>query len=259
MKILEWLLRLWPASNPKKLQLPEFAHRARGGAWKVAYADFVTAMMALFMVLWICAQDEEILKATARYFQSPFSYPLQNAAYGIMDDGAASFENNQAESKSLVNMAFLQKLAQEFMRLLNIDENVSDRPVDIQITSDGLRIVLYNQSRQPFFEPMSATLTSWGDFTLQNLSWIIDRYNMKIRVDAFVHQITADERYLSEDYDPFDLTAHRANTVQKTLRHYGLTQPIDRVTAFGDKHPLPKQLPTALKNQRIEISLAPIS
>ena len=43
-----------------------------GGAWKVAYADFVTAMMALFMVLWISAQDKKILLATSRYFQQPF-------------------------------------------------------------------------------------------------------------------------------------------------------------------------------------------
>ncbi|MFP5340101.1 MAG: flagellar motor protein MotB, partial [Gammaproteobacteria bacterium] len=44
-----------------------------GGAWKIAYADFVTAMMALFMVLWISAQDKEILIATSRYFQNPFN------------------------------------------------------------------------------------------------------------------------------------------------------------------------------------------
>ena len=43
-----------------------------GGAWKVAYADFVTAMMALFMVLWISAQDQKILIATSKYFQNPF-------------------------------------------------------------------------------------------------------------------------------------------------------------------------------------------
>ena len=54
-----------------------------GGAWKVAYADFVTAMMALFMVLWICSQDKEILIATSRYFQSPFKSPL-DAKSGLL-------------------------------------------------------------------------------------------------------------------------------------------------------------------------------
>ena len=47
-----------------------------GGAWKVAFADFMTAMMALFLVLWISAQDQKILIATSKYFRSPFSSPM---------------------------------------------------------------------------------------------------------------------------------------------------------------------------------------
>ena len=54
-----------------------------GGAWKVAYADFVTAMMALFMVLWISAQDNKILIATSQYFQNPFHSPME-ATSGIL-------------------------------------------------------------------------------------------------------------------------------------------------------------------------------
>jgi flagellar motor protein MotB len=54
-----------------------------GGAWKVAYADFVTAMMALFMVLWISAQDKKILLATSHYFQQPFHSPFEDHS-GIM-------------------------------------------------------------------------------------------------------------------------------------------------------------------------------
>ena len=54
-----------------------------GGAWKVAYADFVTAMMALFMVLWICSQDKKILLATSKYFKQPFN-ALTDQSVGIM-------------------------------------------------------------------------------------------------------------------------------------------------------------------------------
>ena len=60
-----------------------------GGAWKVAYADFVTAMMALFMVLWISAQDKEILIATSQYFQNPFRSPM-DATSGVLP-----FNNNK--------------------------------------------------------------------------------------------------------------------------------------------------------------------
>ena len=59
------------------------AEAHHGGAWKVAYADFVTAMMALFMVLWISAQDKEILIATSQYFQNPFRSPM-DATSGVL-------------------------------------------------------------------------------------------------------------------------------------------------------------------------------
>src|SRR5476649_2639375 len=64
-----------------------------GGAWKVAYADFVTAMMALFMVLWISAQDKKILIATSHYFQSPFSSPLSEHS-GITPFNKESNDNS---------------------------------------------------------------------------------------------------------------------------------------------------------------------
>ncbi len=66
----------------------------KGGAWKVAYADFVTAMMALFMVLWISSQDQKILIATSHYFQNPFNSPLK-ASSGVLDK-----DSNQLSSKN---------------------------------------------------------------------------------------------------------------------------------------------------------------
>src|SRR5581483_8313371 len=72
-----------------------------GGAWKVAYADFVTAMMALFMVLWISSQDKKILMATSHYFQQPFNTPFNDHS-GIMpfnkvsQSGSGAHENNDS-------------------------------------------------------------------------------------------------------------------------------------------------------------------
>src|SRR5438045_6330942 len=70
------------------------AEAHHGGAWKVAYADFVTAMMALFMVLWISAQDERILLATSKYFQNPFHSPLK-ASSGVMPFNSNRTTNSQ--------------------------------------------------------------------------------------------------------------------------------------------------------------------
>src|SRR5580704_15006353 len=73
-----------------------------GGAWKVAYADFVTAMMALFMVLWISVQDHKILIATSRYFQSPFRSPMDDHS-GIMpfNKESDSHSDKDDDQKSL--------------------------------------------------------------------------------------------------------------------------------------------------------------
>jgi chemotaxis protein MotB len=229
-------------------------YKAHGGAWKVAYADFVTAMMALFMVLWICAQDKEILLATSKYFQSPFNSPLQET-YGVMQDGAPSMSHESGDGRSIIDMAFLHKVAEEFMRLLNIDEAVSDKPVDVVVTTDGLRITLYNQSKQPLFKMYSSELTDWGDLTMQNLSWMMDRYDMRIRVDAYASALKEADALPFDTYDPFDMTALRANVVQKSLRKYGLSRPIERVTGFGDTRFLDNTLPFSPRNERIELSL----
>lgn len=227
---------------------------AHGGAWKVAYADFVTAMMALFMVLWICSQDKEILLETAKYFQSPFNSPLRQT-YGLMEDGSPSYQNDEGQATSIIDMAFLHKLAEEFMRLLDLEDAVTEKPVDVHVTTDGLRITLFDQSKQPLFEPYSDKLTPWGDFTLQNLSWIVDRYDMKIRIDAFTSPLPEGAEPPSLDYDAFDLTASRANKTQKILKHYGLSRSIDRITGFGDTRPCDGVASTSDRNQRIEISL----
>lgn len=229
-------------------------YKAHGGAWKVAYADFVTAMMALFMVLWICSQDKEILLATSKYFQSPFNSPLQQT-YGVMKDGAPSASHESGSGTSIIDMAFLHKVAEEFMRLLNIDEATSDKPVEIKVTTDGLRITLYNRTKQPLFKTFSSELTEWGDVTMQNLSWMIDRYDMRIRVDAYTSSLSNANQLPFEGYDPFDLTALRANAVQKTLRKYGLSRPIERVTGFGNTRFLEKTTPDSPRNERVELSL----
>ena len=116
-----------------------------GGAWKVAYADFVTAMMALFMVLWISAQDKKILIATSHYFQSPFSGPLTDHS-GIMpfnkqsnsssspnSEDSAGKEKPDDKSKQ-IELSFLNSVAADFYRLLHLDQNQDEKPLDIQVT-----------------------------------------------------------------------------------------------------------------------------
>src|SRR5215207_6919902 len=105
-----------------------------GGAWKVAYADFVTAMMALFMVLWISAQDKEILIATSEYFQNPFKSPM-DASSGVMPFNSNKLSQNKGNGSGAegqdrnkqVQTTFLNSVAADFYRLLHLDESAETK------------------------------------------------------------------------------------------------------------------------------------
>jgi len=233
----------------------QYLHEVHGGgAWKVAYADFVTALMALFMVLWISAQDEEILLSTSRYFQNPFSYALENKSSGIMKEGYKNFSKGSGNNMSMVDMNFLHSLATEFMRLMDVDESDPNAPIQVNVTSDGLRITVYDRGDRPIFKKYTEKLTDWGDFVLQNLAWLMDRYDFRVRVDSHVPVFNTE---VPEDYDPWGLTANRSNVARKTLVDYALHErKMDRITGYGDAHPLSDKSPSDESNQRVEFSLA---
>ncbi len=226
-----------------------------GGAWKVAYADFVTAMMALFMVLWISSQDEEILISTSEFFQNPYNSP-QDQSLGVMPNTSNSIgsgDTDEIEKNNVTDMAFLYALAKEFYRLLDLDENDDTSPLEIKVTSDGLRITVFDRTGQPLFVNNSDEFTAWGDFAIRNLSWIMDRYNHKIRIDAHASKKTSPE---AADYGSWELSVDRANATRRKLVHYALEpSKVERVTGYGDSLPLPGLAADDESNQRIEISL----
>src|SRR5512147_2304988 len=93
-------------------------HGHHGGAWKVAYADFVTAMMALFMVLWLASQDTKIKEAVARSFKNPFA-TLTKESTGIIpnkDTQAVKSSEGNFDSAAAVELNILRKLADDLSK-----------------------------------------------------------------------------------------------------------------------------------------------
>ncbi|CAM2826987.1 flagellar motor protein MotB [Rariglobus hedericola] len=236
----------------------------KGGAWKVAYADFVTAMMALFMVLWISSQDQKILVATSRYFQNPFNSPLQ-ASSGVLDKdsnqlsskngaGQDSDSKKSATEAAEIDLQFLNSLAKDFYRLLHLDEDLQDKPIDIQVTSDGMRITLFDRARKPLFKEGSAEFTPWGDFAMQGLSWLIDRNKFHVVIEGHTRKGLV---LTNPDYGPWELSSDRANAARRALTHYAVSPDlIERVTGFADTRPVPFQAEDSEGNQRITLSLS---
>lgn len=225
-----------------------------GGAWKVAYADFVTAMMALFMVLWIVAQDEEIRIHTSRYFQSPFKTAF-NSAYGVMPDTNSVVRTDSGtgnkHTEANLPISILHDMARQLRRLVE-NQNPSD-PVpdmDVQLTDDGLRLIIHNRSSSPLFEENSAILTPWGDQLLQNLAWILERHTFHARIDAYA---AGSRRMDGENDDAFDLAALQANRARKALIYYALSpDKVERVSGFA----IPDSDDDLEVDHRLEISLA---
>jgi len=227
-----------------------------GGAWKVAYADFVTAMMALFMVLWISAQDKQILLATSEYFKRPFN-ALTDKSVGVMrgKDGGSEGKDRNSATASAANLAFLNALAKELNRMLNISDTAqNEQPVDVEVTSDGLKVTVYDRAKRPIFEKDTAKFTTWGKFVMQNLAWIVDHNKFKATIDG--HAASGSVLH-NQDYGLWELTADRANAARRLLEEYAVDpSKIARVAGFADTQPLPGIAPNAQANERITMSLS---
>ena len=236
-----------------------------GGAWKVAFADFMTAMMALFLVLWISAQDQKILIATSKYFRSPFSSPMTEHS-GVMPfnkdstSSASSKEDSSGTSKASdtskqIQLQFLNSVAADFSRMLNLEQSTPDQnPLDLQVTSEGLRITLFDRPKQPVFVGDSATFTEFGENLMQSLSWMIERNKFKVIIDGHTR---AGLKLTRPDYSAWDLSADQANATRRMLVHYAVDpNQIERVAGFADTMPLSGEKPGSEANHRVTISLS---
>ena len=232
-----------------------------GGAWKVAYADFVTAMMALFMVLWISAQDKEILIATSQYFQNPFRSPM-DATSGVLpfnnnktskSEGKDQGSEKEQDRAKHVQVTFLNSVAADFYRLLHLDENLAGKPIDIQVTTDGLRVTLFDRAKRPLFSPDTTELTEWGTFVLQNMAWTIERHAFNVTIDGHARADIASKK---PEYTSWELSADRANAARRALVHYAVApQQIERVTGYAHTRPVAGEAPDAESNERVTLNL----
>ncbi|WP_294258365.1 flagellar motor protein MotB [uncultured Sphingomonas sp.] len=243
-----------------------------GGAWKVAYADFVTAMMAFFMLLWLLANpDKDRLKGLAKYFSptvadSGPSTPVTNSAPGAggptrrseADPSAAkgqpTFEVTTAGSArggTADVPATMRVMASELMVALEATpQSQGKKNVDVQQDRQGLRITLMDTDQQPMFKSNTAELNPYARTLLTKLAKKIATVGAQIAIEGHT-----DGAGGQSDAN-WALSGERALAARSALVAGGVTP--DRfaeVVAMGATQPVYPDQPNRAENRRISIVL----
>ncbi len=213
-----------------------------GGAWKVAYADFVTAMMALFIVLWLMHASPEIQKAVGGYFQDPKGSGKQTGtALGGSGEGVTVTRTDMKDLKAKLEQA-IQK-SPEFQKLR---ENVQ-----MTVTGEGLRIELLETEKGIFFDSGQPLPTSTGKDLLIKLATELAKMKNPILIEGH----TDSKPYGKTDYSNWELSADRANAARRIMQLDGGLAPdqVTQVRGFADQQLRVKDQPENASNRRVSI------
>ncbi len=213
-----------------------------GGAWKVAYADFVTAMMALFIVLWLTSADDQVKQAVSAYFNNP-------TGPGKLTALAAAGLGHAIELPK-EDMAKLREKIQEALAQTPNFKNLKDH-VEITITADGLRIELLETEAGMFFESGKAVPTESGAALLARLAEELGKMPNSMLIEGH----TDSKPYASDDgYTNWELSTDRANCARKFMEANGLRpEQVQQVRGYADRQLRHPDDPSNASNRRISV------
>jgi chemotaxis protein MotB len=239
----------------KKRKKKHAAHH--GGSWKVAYADFVTAMMAFFMVMWILGMDENLKKSVEGYFSNPVGYKKGYSAGTSPISVGTSPGSVQTTPLRLVSRMQQQREFEKTgakieARLRAAGLNSIAANVEIVTTKAGLRIELAESSKGDTFFPVSSAEMS--PLMRQLLAVIAEELHPL--GNGVVIEGHTDNRPYSGTYTNWELSAERANAARRVLEANGIAPDRVRgVNGLADREPRPDADASDARNRRITILL----
>jgi len=218
-----------------------------GGAWKVAYADFVTAMMALFIVLWLLSSSEKVKKAVGSYFQDPTgSGKLMGSTLGGVGESLSITKDDMSQLK--------QKLEQAMKTIPKFDQMKNN--VELTITSEGLRVELIENEKGMFFESGNAQPSDRGTELLAKLAVEINRLPNTVLIEGH----TDAKPYPGASYTNWELSADRANSARRIMQENGMrANQVAQVRGFADQHLRMPNDPTNPANRRVSLIIQYLS
>jgi chemotaxis protein MotB len=214
-----------------------------GGAWKVAYADFVTAMMSLFIVLWLMGSSEKVKKAVAGYFNDPKgTATLLGTTMSGNGEAITPKSNDQLQKLK-------EKLEQEIKSKKELEK--LSKQIEITITSEGLRIELIEDKNGTFYQSGSARLSEPGQELIALLA-----AELKTLPNGLLIEGHTDATPYSSDnsYSNWELSADRANSARRLAQENGVRpDQVTQVRGYADQMLRVKSNPFDPSNRRISI------
>jgi chemotaxis protein MotB len=240
-----------------------------GGAWKVAFADFVTAMMALFIVLWVLGQSQQVKQSVAQHFRNPGVFETTTGTIlpetaGIVANPAEqekvevansveSLPSAQQEQPQKLLLGYLEKRLQALLVAMPELSRLKNQ-VEISATPEGLRIDLLEKDNSSFFDTGSTRLHPLAIALLRAIAEELRALPNPIILEGHTdsHPYTA-----TSTYSNWELSTDRANSARRIMEKYGV-QPdrIEQVRGYADKKLRYPENPYDIRNRRVSILIA---
>jgi chemotaxis protein MotB len=251
-----------------------------GGAWKIAYADFVTAMMAFFLLMWLLGSTPKAkMEGISQYFKTPLKVSMSGGSgsgdsSSIVKGGGTDLTRSVGqvkkgeveETKKTLNLdaSRAKKDVEEAARLKEIKEKLEKaiasnpkmsqfkKQLKIDITSEGLRIQIIDDKNRPMFDSGGAVMKSYTRDIMREIGKTLNELPNRISLSGHTDAVA----YFGGDagYSNWELSADRANTSRRELVAGGLEDgKILRVVGLGSAIPFDKDDPNSPVNRRISI------
>jgi len=219
-----------------------FQRSHRGGAWKVAYADFVTAMMALFIVLWMMNSTEKVKQSISGYFRDPRGYTTRLGAGPAGAGEGLSFHGQTAGD--------LKKQIEQALRRMPDFKKIGGN-VQFSVTGEGLRIEMLETEQGMFFVSGSAKPTDTGGHLLGVLGAELGKMPNQIVIEG--HSDARPFRNAG-DYSNWELSVDRSNAARRLLQESGVRiAQIVEVRGFADQRLFRPEDPNDPRNRRVSV------
>jgi chemotaxis protein MotB len=232
-------------------------HGHHGGAWKVAFADFMTAMFAMFLVLWIVNQSSDVKAAIAGYFQDPLGRADEYGSSIMPGEGAQTQSPRIMSPKAVIDLRRdrLQRLAESIRQQIREMPALSEiaEHIEVEVTEEGLRIQLLEDSSGVFFQSGSAIPKPAGAAVLRLLGKQLGSLPNAVIIEGH----TDARPYTRADgYSNWELSVDRANAARRLLRDGGLNEAqVQQVRGWADRKLRDPEHPLADQNRRVTVTM----